>query len=379
VSWLSDLFDKILRRNSGSQQQRNALKTTASPLSKPELSSIAPCNGEFNALSLGGVFSHSPPYSAGASAYDLQQPPKITAHVLKKLREQIKEIPAMPEIWQQVQDIVQQEDSSARDLGMCVAQDPVLTAHILKLCNSSMYASAGSADISNIPLAIARLGLDEASNIIFLALAPDLGGSQRSKLEIRSLWFHSQTIAMLSRVLAEPAGTLSRHEASLIGMMHDIGKLVILHIEPESLLDELKILIEQGTPTLAAEHKILGYTHIDAGMMLALHWQLPKHVQHFIAYHHHLTACYLDDVPEELQVSMMVLQAAHLLLQDAVVAEPGHGDGMIWKQNKRTCMPDAIPFMHNHLHIPLDSASFYAQIQSDIERMKRSFPDLFEA
>jgi len=88
----------------------------------------------------------------------------------------------MPEIWHRVQEILQQNDASASDLGQCVDQDPVLTAQILKVCNSSAYA--GGAEISNIPLAIARLGLDETSCIIFRSLAPDLGGDDRCRYAI---------------------------------------------------------------------------------------------------------------------------------------------------------------------------------------------------
>ena len=374
MSWLGDLFGKLFGIHGGDQANAgNARGTKKTPCETVSTSSA--WNGTFRKHSLGDVLSHSPEFKSESPSYDLQQPPKLSSGVLKKLRAQIEQIPVMPEIWQQVQDILQQPDSSARDLGVCVAQDPILTAHILKICNSSIYAAVGSAQVSNIPLAIARLGLDEASHIIFQALAPDLGASERNKREIRALWFHCQAIAMLSRELAEPADGVSRHEVSLIGMMHDIGKLVILHIEPEPRLEALKTAIDQGVPALAAEHEILGYSHIDAGMMLALHWKLPKHVQYFMSFHHHLTACKIEAVPDDLQYSMLVLQVSHLILQHELLPDPDNA--MIWQHHQRTRMADTIPCIQQYLQTPLDSPSFYAQIQSDITRLKASFPDLF--
>ncbi len=70
----------------------------------------------------------------------------------------------------------------------------MLTARILTVCNSSTYAAHNSAEITNIRLAIARLGLNEACNIIFHSRAPELGGSAFNKTEIRHVWFHSQAL-----------------------------------------------------------------------------------------------------------------------------------------------------------------------------------------
>ncbi|MBL4760448.1 MAG: HDOD domain-containing protein, partial [Mariprofundaceae bacterium] len=57
------------------------------------------------------------------------------------MRKRINEIPPMPEIWHKIQTILQQPDSSASDLGACIAQDPILTAQVLKVCNSSAYGA----------------------------------------------------------------------------------------------------------------------------------------------------------------------------------------------------------------------------------------------
>ncbi len=80
-----------------------------------------------------------------------------------------------------------------------------------------------------------------------------MGGSEQRKIEICHIWFHSQAIAMLSRILAEPSQHLSRHDAMLMEVLHDIGKLVVLHIAPEQQLSSLKIMINEGIPSLAAE------------------------------------------------------------------------------------------------------------------------------
>jgi len=374
MSWLNRLIDKIFGR------QKKSFKTVqaASSLSRGNKNSpskrVIDTNTGYSEGCLGYVLKHIPRPTPAMHLYDLNTPPAIAPDARDHLQARITQIPPMPEIWRQVQDILQRDDASASDLGQCVAQDPVLTAHILKACNSASYAAAGAAEISNIPLAIARLGLDEASSIIFRSLAPDLGGSEQRKKEIRHVWFHSQAIALLSRILAEPAGKLSRHDATLIGMLHDIGKLVILHIEDEQKLNHLKVLINQGKPGLVAEQETLGYTHIDAGMMLALHWKLPRSIHHFIYFHHHTCWHGMDSWPNDVQPAIMLVHLSHIMLSTMLTDEDMPN---IWQQNMRSHVPESKKLLHRSLHLPVSDVGFYNQMEHELQRLRLQFPDLF--
>ena len=387
VGWLRDLFAKLFGRQQAEVQPQRPTPKATHRSKKITARVPSGIKAEYQPQTLGFVLKHRP--APGEQSYDLSKPPAIAKDARDHLQSHINQIPPMPEIWHRVQEILQQDDASASDLGQCVAQDPVLTAQILKVCNSSAYAGSGSAEVSNIPLAIARLGLDEASSIIFCSLAPDLGSSEQRKIEIRHIWFHSQAIAMLSRILAEPSHHLSRHDATLMGMLHDIGKLVILHLASEQQLNRLKSMLDEGVSSLAAEHASLGYTHIDAGMMLALHWKLPRHVQRSIAFHHHPAVMNADQLPESMRHAMLTLHTAHLILQhhaqsvglanEAAAEHPEEPlkTTSIWHAHQRTCLDDTLRFMQQEMLISLESESFYEQIEADIKRLKLSFPDLF--
>ncbi len=382
MAWLRDFFAKLFTTRQAHVPPQRPLAKAKRSAKKTVARDSANIKPEYPPHTLGFMLYHCPQTMPGEYAYDLDNRPALAKQARNQLLSRINQIPPMPEIWHRVQEVLQQDDASASDLGQCVAQDPVLTARILKLCNSSAYAGSNSAEISNIPLAIARLGLDEAGSIIFRSLAPDLGGSQQRKIEIRHIWFHGQAVAMISRVLAEPSHHLSRHEATLTGMLHDIGKLVILHIETDQRLEHLKALIDAGTPSLAAEQEALGYTHIDAGMMLALHWKLPRQVQQAISFHHHPAVSRAEQLPENIRHAMVTLHVAHLILQQD--SQPGtqiKGQPpetvSIWQAHQRTCLHDTLRFMQQDMLLSLESESFYAQMQADITRLKLSFPDLF--
>lgn len=304
---------------------------------------------------------------------DLRSPPPIQGEVLKRLRTAINDIPPLPEIWGRIQAILNAPDASPSDLAKEVEQDPVLTAHVLKICNSAAYTMPGSNPVTSVALALTRLGMDTAHDIILQMVVPDFSG-KKSDPEVRYLWYHGQAVSLISRMLAEYNTILDSRSASLFGMLHDIGKLVILHLEEKEKLDELREAIQSGTPALKAEWEILGYTHIDAGMMLALHWRLPRSIHHFIYYHHHPAWHTPDFWPSDVQPVIMLVHMSHLVLEMIGEKENKHE---IWASDRRTHIPDTESFLYKPLRLPLTNAATYAQLEQDIAMLKLNFPDIF--
>ena len=91
-------------------------------------------------------------------------------------------------------------------------------------------------------------------------------------------------MGLTSRMVASEVG-LSRSEQEEIfldGLVHDIGKLVL-----GPLFDGA--VNSTGMFCLEAETAQLGLTHVEAGVAVATHWNLPAHACDTIAYHHQLT------------------------------------------------------------------------------------------
>lgn len=306
---------------------------------------------------------------------DLIAPPPIAVATLKRLREGIATIAPLPEIWHQIQKILNSPDAAASDLAKLVSQDPILTAHILKICNSAAYAIPGNPPVTHIALALTRLGMDAAQEVILQMLMPEIG-SETSQDDVQYLYFHAQAIALFTRTLSEYSQIVDRQSASLFGMLHDIGKLVILHIEDEDKLKQLRESIAQGIPALKAEWDILGYTHIDAGMMLALHWKLPRSIHHFIYYHHHPCWHSMDVWPSDVKPAIMLVHLSHIMLSTMLADDDMPN---IWQQNMRSHVPESKSLLHRSLHLPASDIGFYSQMEQDLKRLRLQFSDLFTA
>ena len=131
-------------------------------------------------------------------------------------------------------------ESSPADLAKVIAQDAVLSAYILKKCNSAAYLPAGSKQTTDVAIALTRVGMGGAQTLILSAVVPDFSLGQKSSKAVRRIWFHGQAIALFSSILSEYSKTVDSSSASMFGLLHDIGKLVILHAEPYEKLEALK-------------------------------------------------------------------------------------------------------------------------------------------
>ncbi len=234
------------------------------------------------------AFRHASPEAPDEPPLDLRSPPPIDRACLTRLKQGIRDIPPLPDNWTRIERILNDPESAPSDLAIEVEHDPVLSAHILRLANSAAFGMPGQT-VDNVAIGIARLGMDNMYDFLMQKLLPDFSGLHTAsdgiisvRDEMRIVICHSMAIAMIFRHLSDYGQIVVHKSASLFSMMHDIGKLVILHLEDGERLQQLRIAIASGTPSLKAEWDTLGYTHIDSRMMLALHWRRPRLVHRFI-------------------------------------------------------------------------------------------------
>lgn len=306
--------------------------------------------------------------------FDMRKPPQLSKDVLRRLKKAIETIPALPEIWYEVQAVFDDETSSPADLARVIEQDAVLTAHILRMCNTAAYLPAGAKENTDVALALTRIGMDAAQSLVLSAVAPDFATSPASSLDVRGIWFHGQAIALFARMLSEYSPVVDGQSAAMFGLLHDIGKLVILHLEDDDTLAQLKQHIDDGQDALLAEIDVLGYSHIDAGMMLALHWKLPRKLHRFIYYHHFPCWQKPETWPPDVQASVMLIHMAHLVLSSLTKDDIFDG---IWQGAHRTHVPSSAAILSNPLKLPLKDASVYSSMRVKLKHLQRLFPDLY--
>ncbi|MFQ5581731.1 MAG: HDOD domain-containing protein [Mariprofundaceae bacterium] len=327
------------------------------------------------------AFKEAPPPAPEEPPIDLRSPPPISRDTLQRLRGGIAAVPRLPDAWKRIETVLNDPESAPSDLASAIETDATLASHLLKIANSPAHAMSVTKPISNVAVAITRLGMDAVHDFILQRIIPDFSdseakgnGSVASK-EVRRIWFHSLAVALISRTLSEYSQIVTRKSASLFGMLHDIGKLVILHLEDEDVLSRLHASIAAGTPSLKAEWETLGYTHIDAGMMLALHWRLPRIVHRFIYFHHHPAWHEPDCWPMDMQPAIMLNHMAHLVLQSMPENDENKTEG-VWLADRRSYVASTENMLNHPLRLPLTDTALYAQLGEELSQLRELMPDI---
>lgn len=104
----------------------------------------------------------------------------------------------------------------------------------------------------------------------------------------RELWLHSVQVALLSRYIAKlPSNKLvDPEEAYLAGLIHDLGRFIMLCEDSNAFNELSKHHVETGLELIAAEKEICGYDHSRLGMLAARSWNFPEQLVASIGYHH---------------------------------------------------------------------------------------------
>ncbi|MEX0652799.1 MAG: HDOD domain-containing protein [Phycisphaeraceae bacterium] len=200
---------------------------------------------------------------------------------------EISHIATLPEVTMKIIKLVEDPDSTARDLNAVISNDPALGARILKVVNSAFYGLPGQ--IGSINRAIVLLGLNAVKNIAIAASLAKLfrGGRIAPNFNARDLWTHSIAVASGTRLLAERAGLGLPDEAFLAGLIHDIGILVEIQARRPKFVEVLELC--QRTPDMTlreAERRVLGADHEQFGAALCRTWKFPASFAYVTGFHH---------------------------------------------------------------------------------------------
>ena len=205
---------------------------------------------------------------------------------LEELLEQDSELFSLPEIYIRVSELMENENSASAQIGKVVETDPALSSRILKMVNSAFYGIPKT--IASISQAITILGRDRLRQILIgTVLSGVFGKAQSPVLVMEDFWYHSVKTAILARHLGNDS-EISNEAESLFtaGLLHEIGRLIMAQKIPEQSSAIQKAIDMEGEDIMAAESRILGFTHCDVGGAFIEKWGLPALLADVAKFHH---------------------------------------------------------------------------------------------
>jgi HD-like signal output (HDOD) protein len=197
---------------------------------------------------------------------------------------QTKCLPPIPDALIKLLEIIQNDEASTGELESVILQDQALAAKVLRVANSAYYGFCGR--IITISRAIVTIGYHEVQNLSLCALLLEQFLDKKADQDAqRLLWQHAFTTAKLARGIAQQRPWMNRDEAYIVGLLHDLGRMVLMVHSSEEYHRIEALRVERNIPTYLAE-KELGITHTKVGKWLAIKWHLPDLYHNVMEFHH---------------------------------------------------------------------------------------------
>lgn len=201
------------------------------------------------------------------------------------------ELEALPVVAQRVLADVRDERTTIEGIAKRLGTDQALASAVLRHANSAM--AMPNRRIASLREGIARIGQRALGEVLVRACAGPMldRGLPPYALPRRVAWRHAATASMAARNLAVLLKIGSPEEASIAGLLHDVGKMVLTSVCPEAAAAAVSIARTQRVAVWQAEEQVLGFHHGAVGAALLRSWDLPEAVIDAVALHHqpHLT------------------------------------------------------------------------------------------
>ncbi|MFH2064654.1 MAG: HDOD domain-containing protein [Pseudomonadota bacterium] len=201
------------------------------------------------------------------------------------LSAKIKSFPSLPSVVNHVLKITADPKSTVEELIRAISPDLALHTAILKISNSAFFGRMRK--VSSLKQALMVLGFSEIQNIVLSKAVFNSFKSIRSDslFPIRKFWEHSFLCGLAAKIISNDLSEES-NDFFVAGLIHDIGKLVILMAMP----DDFRMIVRQSDPhslhTIDAEMEIIGATHDRIGSSLLTRWMFPENLVKAVGFHH---------------------------------------------------------------------------------------------
>jgi HD-like signal output (HDOD) protein len=192
---------------------------------------------------------------------------------------------SLPEVCIQVQALADSSHTTAEDIGEVVGKDTALTTRLLKLVNSAYFSLPRKID--TVSRAVNMIGMRELRNLTMAASAAEVFAKIPSTLiDMAAFWQHSVYSGLMARNLAQCCNILHSERLFTAGLLHDVGRLLMLMKLPDEIGKAESIRLQTKQDICEIERDLVGFDHAEVGEALLKHWNMPDNLCTSVLYHH---------------------------------------------------------------------------------------------
>jgi len=199
-------------------------------------------------------------------------------NLLEAVLQSVTALPPFPAVIQRVLQLVEDPQTSARDVVEVIQYDQSITANVLMVCNSAYFSL--HRPVHSLAEALVRIGFNNLVEIILTRETSFLffQTCQGYQLQSGELWRHSVACALLSQILADRLNQKKTPIQFTAALLHDVGKVVLAGFVRDHLEEIRRRVQEENLSFLEAEKATLGIDHAELGGRIAESWNFPPDI-----------------------------------------------------------------------------------------------------
>ena len=192
---------------------------------------------------------------------------QIQDELLQAIEDDALILPTLPEVAIRVREAAENPDIGTHALSRVISNDAALSARLIKVVNSPLLR--GNREINDLQGAVDRLGINYTCSLaIGLAMEQMFQATHEAvDAKLREVWVRSTEVAAISQVLCRHFTRLQPDQATLAGLVHQIGVLPIL-----TYAEENDLLLSDAT---SLDH-VIERIHPQLGERILRAWEFPE-------------------------------------------------------------------------------------------------------
>lgn len=205
--------------------------------------------------------------------------PALTDLILKQ-----EDLPAPRSTYFQLVKLIE-KDASSEEISHIIEMDQSISSKVLRISNSAFYGIK----TSSIKQAITYIGLNNIKDIVLsCSIFENLKINKELIAYRNELWRHTTLSSFyISALYAKVLNSKMPVEAFTAGILHDIGKMVLIQIYPEVAGKAYQALLrKEPDDALEIETSDLGFNHQMLGGFLLEWWDFPFAIVEATLFHH---------------------------------------------------------------------------------------------
>lgn len=264
---------------------------------------------------------------------------------------------SLPDIYMKLKELIAEPDYTMAEVALLVGYDPGMATRFLRAVNNPLNRRTRM--IETVSHAVSLLGMNQVHDIVLSASVTEaFAGFKNNKvMNMKKFWRRSLYCAVIVKQLAIEIDLMESDRLFVIGLVHDIGHLIMYTSIPEESQHAALKAKEKAKSLYQVEREELGFDYAALGGYMMKQWDLPESFQTITRFH-----------PEPPKADQLVQETALLYLSSLLVMsefeEENFGEGRfavdpnVWSTSSLT--------VDQCLNVRLKAADQLAEVENSI-------------